>query len=161
MSHITLTVGMHAPGFSLPNQDGKTITLSDLHGKWVLLYFYPKDDTPGCTTEACSLRDAFPRFTGLDAVVLGVSTDSVASHKKFHTKHMLPFDILADSEKQAVAAYGVYGLKKFMGREYLGTQRVSFLIDPHGNIAAIYPSVKPAEHAAEVAADIENMRTHL
>jgi len=149
-----LKQGDKAPEFSLPDQDGKKHSLKDGRGKWVLLYFYPKDATPGCTVEACTLRDAYPQFGKLDAVVFGVSTDSVKSHAKFAEKQKLPFTLLADEQKEVVEAYGVWGKKKFMGREYIGIKRWSFLIDPKGKIAKVYEDVKPAAHAEEVLADI-------
>ena len=149
-----LKQGDKAPEFSLPDQDGKKHSLKDGRGKWVLLYFYPKDATPGCTVEACTLRDAYPQFGKLDAVVFGVSTDSVKSHAKFAEKQKLPFTLLADEQKEVVEAYGVWGKKKFMGREYMGIKRWSFLIDPKGKIAKVYEDVKPAAHAEEVLADI-------
>lgn len=155
---MPLQVGDKAPEFSLPDQDGKTHSLSDYAGQWVLLYFYPKDDTPGCTNEACSLRDNLPRFGDVNAKVLGVSVDSVASHKKFATKYKLPFTLLADEEKVMVNAYGVWGEKKFMGRKYLGTNRMSFLISPEAKIAKVYEKVKPKEHAAEVLNDLAAMK---
>ena len=146
--------GKLAPDFTLPDQTGRNHTLSDYRGQWVLLYFYPKDDTPGCTTEACSIRDNAPKFGKLKARVFGISIDSVESHARFAKKFELPFLLLADAEKKIVERYGVWGLKKFMGREYMGTQRMSFLIDPKGKIAKIYRNVKPAEHADEVLRDI-------
>lgn len=142
--------GQKAPDFSLNDQDGVKHTLSQYLGRWVLLYFYPKDDTPGCTKEACSLRDASKDFTKLKTVVLGVSTDNEKSHKKFAEKYALPFTLLADPDKKVIHLYGVWGRKKFMGREYDGTLRTSFLIDPTGKIAKIYESVKPDIHAQEV-----------
>ena len=148
-------VGTKAPEFSLPDQDGKIHTLADYRGRYVLLYFYPKDDTPGCTKEACALRDADPDFSKLDAVVLGVSADSVKSHKKFAEKYELKFPLLADEDKKVVHAYGVWGLKKFMGREYEGIFRSSFLIDPNGKIAKVYEKVKPELYAAEVLEDLK------
>lgn len=148
-------IGDNAPSFSLPDQDGKVHTLTDYRGRYVLLYFYPKDDTPGCTKEACAIRDADPDFSVLDAVVLGVSADSVKSHKKFAEKYELRFPLLADEDKKVVHAYGVWGLKKFMGREYEGIFRVSFLIDPEGKIAKVYDPVKPELHAQEVLADLK------
>ena len=151
-------VGSHAPGFSLPDQDGTIRTLADYHGTWVLVYFYPKDDTPGCTKEACALRDADPDFSALDAVVLGISADSVKAHKKFVEKYSLPFALLADEDKTVVHAYGVWGRKKLMGREYDGIIRTSFLIDPEGKIAKIYEHVKPATHADEVLADLKELQ---
>ena len=147
-------VDAEAPAFTLPDQDGKEHALADYAGKWVLLYFYPKDDTPGCTIEACTLRDQFKDFTKIGAVVLGVSTDSVASHKKFATAYELPFTLLADPNKEVVGEYGVFGEKKFMGRSYMGTSRTSFLIKPDGTIAKVYEKVKPEQHAAEVIADL-------
>lgn len=139
-----------APDFELPNQDGKIHKLSDYRGEWVLLYFYPKDDTPGCTKEACAIRDNFPAFGKLKVKVFGVSVDSIKSHKKFTEKYDLPFTLLADEKKETVKKYGVWAKKKFMGREYYGTLRTSFLIDPKGKIVKIYENVKPEIHAGEV-----------
>ncbi len=150
-------IGSTAPAFSLPDQGGKEHALADYRGKWVLLYFYPKDDTPGCTIEACTIRDQFKDFQQIGAIVLGVSTDSVASHKKFALAYELPFTLLADVNKEVVGAYGVFGEKKFMGRTYMGTMRTSFLIDPEGNIAKVYEKVKPELHAAQVIADLKAM----
>ncbi len=143
-----------APDFTLPDQNGKEHSLSDYRGKWVLLYFYPKDDTPGCTKEACALRDNFPDFKKLGIAVLGVSVDSVSRHKKFEEKYKLPFTLLADAEKKVVNLYGVWAKKKFMGKEYDGTLRTSFLINPEGKIAKVYENVKPELHAQEVLADM-------
>jgi peroxiredoxin Q/BCP len=133
-------------------------TLAEYKGQWVLIYFYPKDDTEGCTKEACAIRDDFPTFGKLNAKVLGVSADSVKSHKKFAEKYSLPFTLLADEDKKLVNAYGVWGLKKFMGREYEGIKRTSFLINPDGKIARVYESVKPLEHAAQVIADLKALK---
>lgn len=152
-----LKVGAKAPAFHLPDQKGQLHALKDYAGQWVLLYFYPKDDTPGCTVEACTLRDNFPKFKKLKAVVLGVSVDPVKKHAKFAEKYELPFTLLADEKKEVVEAYGVWGKKKFMGREYMGTKRWSFLIDPEGKIAKIYEDVKPANHAEEVLADLKEL----
>jgi len=132
-------------------------TLADYAGRWVLLYFYPKDDTPGCTVEACMLRDEFPSFGKIGAVVIGVSTDSVKSHKKFADAYKLPFTLLADEGKEMVNAYGVWGEKKFMGRSYMGTKRTSFLIRPDGVIAKVYEGVKPKVHAGEVIYDLQEL----
>jgi thioredoxin-dependent peroxiredoxin len=129
--------------------------LAELKGKNVVLYFYPKDDTPGCTKEACGFRDAFAEFEKAGAIVLGVSPDSVASHEKFTTKFKLPFPLLADPDKEIVQAYGVWGEKSFMGRKYLGTLRMTFLIGPDGRIRKIWPKVKPEEHAPEVLAALQ------
>ena len=126
------------------------LSLAGLKGKNVILYFYPKDNTPGCTKEACAFRDQFSEFKKKGAVVLGVSTDPVKSHDKFVAKFKLPFTLLADEEKKLVEAYGVWGRKSFMGRKYTGTHRVTFLIGPDGRIKKIWPTVKPEEHAREV-----------
>ncbi len=150
-------IGSSAPAFSLPDQSGTEHALADYRGKWVLLYFYPKDDTPGCTIEACTIRDQFKDFQQIGAIVLGVSTDSVASHKKFAAAYELPFTLLADVNKEVVGAYGVFGEKKFMGRTYMGTQRTSFLIDPEGKVAKVYEKVKPELHAAQVIADLKTL----
>ena len=152
---MAIKAGDKAPEFSLPDQEGKTHSLAGYRGKWVLLYFYPKDDTPGCTTEACGIRDAWSDFKKAGIVVLGASPDSVKSHAKFVKKYELPFTLLADADKELVNAYGVWAKKKFMGREYMGTLRNSFLIDPKGKIAKVYEGVKPADHAAEVLEDIK------
>ncbi len=148
-----------APDFTLADQAGKNHSLSGYQGQWVLLYFYPKDDTPGCTTEACTLRDNFSSFKKAGIAVLGVSTDNVQSHDKFAKKYDLPFPLLADEEKKVVGLYGVWGRKKFMGREYMGTNRMSFLIDPEGKIVKIYEKVKPAEHAEEILKDFQSKVT--
>lgn len=150
-----LSEGIEAPDFVLPDQDGKPHQLSHYRGRWVLLYFYPKDDTPGCTKEACMIRDAFPRFEGVHAHVFGVSKDTVESHKKFAEKYNLPFPLLADSDLTANKLYGVWQEKKMMGKVYMGTLRTSFLIDPEGVIRKVYPKVKPEVHAEEVLADLK------
>jgi thioredoxin-dependent peroxiredoxin len=144
-----------APDFTLADQDGEEHSLAEYRGAWVLLYFYPKDDTPGCTIEACTIRDQFKDFQDIGAVVLGISTDSIASHKKFAEKFELPFTLLADVNKEVVGAYGVFGEKKMMGRTYMGVKRTSFLVDPAGKIAKVYEKVKPETHAAEVVADLK------
>ena len=150
-------IGSRAPACTLPGQDGENHSLSEYRGKWVLLYFYPKDDTPGCTIEACTFRDQFKDFNTIGAVIVGVSTDSVASHKKFVNAYKLPFTLLADEHKEVVGKYGVFGEKKFMGRTYMGTMRTSFLINPSGKIAKVYEKVKPEKHAAEVIADLKTL----
>ena len=151
---MTLKINDLAPDFTLPDQEGGEHKLSDYRGKWVLLYFYPKDNTPGCTTEACTLRDAFEEFGRKNAVVLGMSADSVAKHEGFAKKHKLPFTLLSDEEKGVLKTYGVWAKKKFMGREYMGILRNSFLINPEGIIVKIYEGVKPAGHAEEVLVDL-------
>ncbi|MEK7530959.1 MAG: thioredoxin-dependent thiol peroxidase [Patescibacteria group bacterium] len=153
-----LKVGDNAPDFTLPDQDNTQHTLSALKGSWVLIYFYPKDDTPGCTKEACQLRDTFPSFEKLNAKVFGVSADTVASHKKFATKYHLPFTLLADPEKGMISAYGVWAEKSMMGRKYMGILRSSFLVNPQGKIAKVYEKVKPDIHAGEVLADLTALR---
>lgn len=150
--------GTKAKNFTLPDQEGKLHTLKDYLGKWVVLYFYPKDDTPGCTVEACQFRDNFPQFKRSQVVVFGVSADTVKKHAKFVNKYELPFILLADEEKKVVELYGVWAKKKFMGREYMGILRTSFLIAPDGKIAKVYENVKPAEHALEVLRDIGELR---
>lgn len=139
----------------MPDQDGTMHSLADYKGQWILIYFYPKDDTPGCTKEACALRDTFPSFGELNAKVFGVSADSVASHKKFAEKYELPFTLLADTEKQLIGAYDVWQEKNMMGRTYMGIVRSSFLINPEGKIAKMYPKVIPEKHAEEVLADLQ------
>jgi peroxiredoxin Q/BCP len=149
---LKLKAGDTAPEFSAAASGGGTVSLADLRGKNVVLYFYPRDDTPGCTKEACAFRDHFAEFKKAGAVVLGVSTDPVKSHDKFAAKFKLPFTLLADEDKKIVQAYGVWGEKSFMGRKYLGTHRVTFLIGPDSRIKKIWPKVKPEEHAEEVLA---------
>lgn len=149
---LKLKVGDAAPKFSVATSGGGKISLADYKGQNVILYFYPKDDTPGCTKEACAFRDGFADFKKKGAVVLGVSPDPIKSHDKFVEKFKLPFPLLADEDKKIAEAYGVWGEKTFMGRKYLGVHRVTFLIGPDGKIKKIWPTVKPEEHAAEVLA---------
>lgn len=149
---LKLKEGDVAPDFTAPTSGGGTVSLADLRGKNIVLYFYPKDDTPGCTKEACAFRDHFADFKKRGAVVLGVSPDPVKSHDKFVEKYKLPFTLLSDEDKKIVNAYGVWGQKSFMGRKYMGTYRVTFLIGPDGRIRKIWPEVKPAEHAEEILA---------
>ena len=151
---LKLKEGRKAPAFTVETSGGDTVSLKDFKGKHVVLYFYPKDDTPGCTKEACGFRDAWSKFKRKKAVVLGVSPDTVKKHDKFVDKFDLPFTLLADVDKKISEAYGVWGKKKFMGREYMGVHRVTFLIDPDGKIKKIWPKVKPEEHAEEVLAAI-------
>jgi thioredoxin-dependent peroxiredoxin len=150
--NLKLKEGDKAPDFSAPTNGGGTASLAEFRGKNVILFFYPKDDTPGCTKEACAFRDGFAAFKRRGAVVLGVSVDSAKSHDKFVEKFSLPFLLLADTDKRIVESYGVWGEKSFMGRKYFGTHRVTFLIGPDGVIKRIWPEVKPQEHAAEVLA---------
>ena len=145
-----IEVGKKAPEFSLLNQDGKKISLKDYLGKKVVLYFYPKDDTLGCTKEACNFRDEFPKFTKTKAVILGVSPDSVKSHKKFAEKYDLNFDLLADEEKKVVEKYEVWKEKSMYGRKYMGVERTTFIIDEKGKIKTIFNKVKVDGHNKEV-----------
>ncbi len=139
-----------APDFALPDDTGATRRLSDFRGKPVILYFYPADDTPGCTKEACNFRDDYSAYVKSGVTILGVSPDSVASHVKFKEKYHLPFPLLADEGHKVCDEYGVWGPKKMMGRSYDGVLRTTFLIDPRGRIARVFENVKPAEHSAEV-----------
>ena len=147
---LKLKEGANAPEFTGATHTGEKLALKDLRGTPVVLYFYPKDDTPGCTTQACGIRDSYADFKRAGAVVLGVSPDAVKSHVKFINKFQLPFTLLADEDKSIANAYGVWGEKSFMGRKYMGNHRVTFLIDAKGRIAKIWPAVKPDTHAAEV-----------
>jgi peroxiredoxin Q/BCP len=152
---LKLKPGDKAPDFTASTQDGQKVSLSGFKGKHVVLYFYPRDDTPGCTKEACAFRDEFAEFKKKGAVVLGVSTDPAKSHAKFAQKYKLPFTLLADEDKHIVQAYGAWGQKSFLGRKYMGIFRVTFLIGPDGTIKQVWPLVKPAEHPAEVLKAIE------
>src|SRR5437762_6297686 len=145
-----LKEGSTAPAFKTTDGEGRSISLKDFRGQKVVLYFYPKDDTPGCTKEACSFRDAFSKFKKQGIAVLGVSPDSEASHKKFTAKYKLPFTLLADTDRAIAEAYGVWGEKKFMGRTYMGVYRTTFLIDEKGKIKKVFDKVKPEDHAGEV-----------
>lgn len=155
----SLKAGDPAPDFSAPTQTGDTVSLARFRGQQpVVLYFYPKDDTPGCTKEACSFRDEWSALQKAGVAVLGVSTDSVKSHAKFAEKYKLPFPLLADEDRRIVNAYGVWGEKVFMGRKYQGTHRVTFLIGKDGRIRRIWDKVKPDGHAAEVLAAVQEMQ---
>jgi len=151
---LALKADDKAPGFTALTHNGTKLSLADLKGKPVVLYFYPRDDTPGCTKEACGFRDAFSAFKEKGATILGVSTDTLKSHGKFAAKYHLPFELLVDEDKSIVQAYGVWGEKRFMGRKYQGTHRVTFLIGPDGKIKRVWPAVKPDQHAAEVLSAI-------
>ncbi|HSJ00333.1 MAG TPA: thioredoxin-dependent thiol peroxidase [Patescibacteria group bacterium] len=145
-----LTVGDAAPPFELPADDGDLVSSASLAGSRYVLYFYPKDDTPGCTAQACGLRDSWSRVTETDVEVFGVSPDSVKSHAKFRAKHDLPYRLLADEGHALAEAYGVWVEKKFMGREYMGVERTTFVIGPDGRIEAVLPQVKPNEHVEQL-----------
>jgi len=154
---MSLNPGDPAPDFTLPDGNGNLIRLSDFRGQRVVLYFYPRDNTPGCTKEACGFRDAFPEYVAHKAIVLGISTDNAKSHSKFATKFNLPFPLLCDEDAQVATAYDNYGLKKFMGKEYMGVSRSTFVIGGDGKIERIYRKVKPDGHAAEVLADFAKL----
>jgi len=151
---MPISAGIPAPDFDLLDDVSTHHKLSDYAGKNVVLYFYPKDDTPGCTTEACNFRDDYSAYEKADVVVLGVSPDSVKSHAKFKAKFQLQFPLLADDDHKVCDLYGVWGLKKKMGREYEGVFRTTFLIDPDGTIKKVYEDVRPAEHSKEILADL-------
>jgi peroxiredoxin Q/BCP len=153
-----LNINDVAPDFKLKDQGNKEHSLKESLGKWVLLYFYPRDNTPGCTKEACELRDNFFEFKKYNTIVFGISTDKVDSHKKFADKFKLPFTLLADENRTVVNDYGVWGKKKFLGKEYMGTNRMSFLISPKGKIVKIYEEVKPSLHAKEVLEDLKKLK---
>ena len=145
-----LEVGTKAPAFTLPDKDGKMVSLADFAGKWVVLYFYPKDNTPGCTRQACAFAGAYEAFRELDAVVIGVSKDSVASHQKFAEKYGLPFILLSDPELSAIQAYGVWQEKKLYGKVSMGVVRTTYVIDGNGVIEKVMPKVKPDTNAEEI-----------
>jgi peroxiredoxin Q/BCP len=147
-----LEISQKAPDFTLPDQDGKAVRLSDFLGKKVVLYFYPKDNTPGCSRQACAFAGAYEGFRSKDVVVIGISKDSVASHQKFAQKYNLPFILLSDPDRQAIEAYGVWQEKKLYGKVTMGVVRTTFIIDQHGNIEKIMPKVKPDTNAGEILA---------
>lgn len=149
--------GELAPDFELLSDEDQPTRLSDFHGRYVVLYFYPRADTPGCTTEACGFRDDYSMYEERGVVILGISPDTVTKQSKFKTKHTLPFTLLADPENQVSEAYGVWGLKKFMGREHMGVHRTTFLIDPEGKIVQVFEKVKPATHSAEILAALDDV----
>jgi peroxiredoxin Q/BCP len=148
--------GSKAPDFKLKNQNGETISLNDFKGKNVVLYFYPKDDTSGCTAEACSFRDDFPKFEKTDAVILGVSPDSVESHKKFEQKYRLNFNLLSDEKKEILQKYEVWKEKNMYGRKYMGVERTTYIIGPEGKIKKIFRKVKVSGHNKEVLEALKN-----
>ncbi|MFZ9739700.1 MAG: thioredoxin-dependent thiol peroxidase, partial [Prochlorotrichaceae cyanobacterium] len=151
---MSLNIGDPAPSFSLPNSEGNPVSLADFQGQWLVIFFYPRDNTPGCTTEACGFRDHYDRLQEAGVALLGINTDNEKSHQKFISKYNLPFPLLCDSDAAVATRYESYGLKKFMGKEFMGIFRKSFIIDPSGKIAKIYPKVKPANHGEEVLADL-------
>jgi peroxiredoxin Q/BCP len=147
--------GMQAPDFELATDGGERVRLSDLRGQPVVLYFYPKDDTPGCTTQACEFRDEYAQFRERGAVVLGVSPDDETSHAKFRTKYSLPFSLLADPDHKVAEQYGVWGEREYRGRKYMGIDRSTFVIDPAGRVAKAFYGVKPQGHAEKVLAALD------
>lgn len=153
---MILEKGKKAPTFTLPDREEKEISLADLKGKWVCLYFYPRDMTPGCTTQACSFRDNFDELKKAGVEVIGISADSPQKHEKFVTKYELPFTLLSDEDKKVCEAYGVWQLKKFMGKEFMGIVRTTFLIDKDGNIAHVFTKPKVATQGSDV---LEVIRT--
>jgi thioredoxin-dependent peroxiredoxin len=155
--NMPINSGVPAPDFSLLDENAKTRKLSEFRGQPVVLYFYPKDDTPGCTTEACNFRDNYDDYTKAGVLILGVSPDDPASHAKFKQKYSLPFPLLADDGHKVCDLYGVWGPKKFMGREYEGVLRTTFLVDKAGQIARVFEDVKPAEHSAEVLSALKSL----
>ena len=150
-----------APTFTLQDQDGKTHSLYDYKGKWIVLYFYPKDDTPGCTTEACNFRDARDAIAEFgNSVVIGISKDSVRSHKKFAEKFSLNFALLSDESGETIKAYNSWGERSMFGRKFMGIIRSTYIIDPVGNIVKEYPKVDPKKHAAEIIKDLQDLQSH-
>ncbi len=152
---MPITSGIQAPEFSLPDETGAVRSLSEFRGRPVVLYFYPKDDTPGCTTEACNFRDDYSQYTNAKITILGVSPDSPQSHAKFKAKYGLPFPLLADDGHKVCELYGVWGVKKNYGREYNGVFRTTYLIDEAGKIVHVFENVKPAGHSAEILAELK------
>ena len=151
---MVLEVGQKAPEFSLVDNEGQANRLSDYQGQTIVVYFYPKDDTPGCTKEACSFRDSYEDYRKAGVEIIGISPDSEKSHSKFKKKHDLPFVLLSDPEHQVCEAFGVWGLKKMYGREYEGVFRTTFIIGPDGTIKRVFENVKPSDHSEEVLAEV-------
>ena len=154
---MPIKFGIAAPDFSLPDENNEIRRLSDFHGQVVVLYFYPKDDTTSCTTEACSFRDDYSEYEKADVIILGVSPDNTNSHTKFKEKYSLQFPLLADEGHKVCNLYGVWGLKKLYGREYEGVHRTTFLIDKEGKIARVFEKVKPAKHSTEILEAISHL----
>lgn len=154
-----ITINNNAPDFMLPDQTGKSHSLSKFTGKWVVLYFYPKDNTPGCTIEACAFRDSAGDFAKKQIAVLGVSKDSIRSHEKFANKYKLSFPLLSDESSEIIKKYGAWGRKKFLGKEFEGVKRVTYVINPEGKVVKAYEKVNPLVHAKEILSDIEKMES--
>lgn len=155
---MSIEVGSQAPDFTLKNQDDREVSLSDFRGKHIVLYFYPKDMTPGCTTQACDFRDQYEKFSELDAVIIGISPDPIERHQKFIDKHDLPFQLLADEDHEVAGLYGVWKLKKMFGKEFYGIERSTFIIDPDGILQKEYRKVRVKGHVEEVLADVKENR---
>jgi peroxiredoxin Q/BCP len=153
-----IEIGQDAPEFCIPNQDDVEICLRDLKGKWIVLYFYPKDNTPGCTTQACDFTTALPDFENLDAIILGVSPDSTKKHRNFIEKKNIEFTLLSDEDKTVCQAYDVWQLKKFMGKEYMGVVRSTFIINPEGKIAKMWTKVKVKGHIQDVQESLKELK---
>lgn len=153
-------LNQQAPDFKLMNQEGKEVQLTDYRGKYVVLYFYPKDSTPGCTTQACDFRDATASFSDLNAVILGVSPDSEQSHQKFIAKHELPFDLLVDDDKEVCNLYGVWKLKKNFGKEYMGVERSTFIINPEGKVVKEWRKVRVKGHIEDALNVLQEMQVN-
>jgi peroxiredoxin Q/BCP len=150
---------MEIKDFKLPDQDGRLHSLSQYKGKWIVLYFYPKDDTPGCTKEACNFRDSIQELKNLDVVILGVSKDSVSSHKKFAEKYHLNFPILSDESKEVIKSYKAWGKKRILGHDFEGTLRMTYLINPDGKVRKVYKNVNPSIHAGEILKDFQILKS--
>ncbi|MDX7985434.1 thioredoxin-dependent thiol peroxidase [Bacillus velezensis] len=157
---MTIEIGQTAPDMKLVNDSGEEVALTDFKGKYVVLYFYPKDMTPGCTTEACDFRDQHESFAGLDAVIIGVSPDSRDKHEKFKQKHDLPFQLLVDDEHKLAEAFGVWKLKKNFGKEYMGIERSTFLLDKEGRLVKEWRKVKVKDHVAEALRELEQIASN-
>lgn len=155
---MMLELGTQAPDFCLPNQDEEEICFRDVKGKWIVLYFYPKDNTPGCTTQACGFTEALPNFSALDAIILGVSPDSPKKHRNFIEKKKLGITLLADEDKELCNLFGIWQLKKFMGKEYMGVVRSTFIINPEGKIVATWTKVRVKNHVEEVRVKLEGLQ---
>ena len=155
---MTLKEKTKAPDFSLFDETGRKRKLSEFQGKPIVLYFYPKDDTPGCTTEACNFRDDYSAYNEAGVEIIGISPDSQKSHQKFKQKYNIPFSLLADTEHVVCELFGVWALKKMMGREYYGVNRTTFIIDKDGNIVKVFEGVKPADHSKEVLEEIDKLK---
>ncbi|MFG6317333.1 thioredoxin-dependent thiol peroxidase [Bacillus velezensis] len=157
---MTIEIGQTAPDMKLVNDSGEEVALTDFKGKYVVLYFYPKDMTPGCTTEACDFRDQHESFAGLDAVIIGVSPDSRDKHEKFKQKHALPFQLLVDDEHKLAEAFDVWKLKKNFGKEYMGIERSTFLLDKEGRLVKEWRKVKVKDHVAEALRELEQIASN-